>query len=88
MEFPPCVSVPNPLRVVVIVNPSAVFGAGDWYRTQRSLVAHVARGAPIPILPGGVNAVLNAAALTYVAAAAGAVLQLLYWVSLLSGRRD
>jgi dihydroflavonol-4-reductase len=41
----------------VIVNPSAVFGAGDWYRTQRSLVAHVARGAPIPILPGGVNAV-------------------------------
>lgn len=41
----------------VIVSPSAVFGAGDWYRTRRSLVAHVARGAPIPILPGGVNAV-------------------------------
>jgi len=41
----------------VIVNPSAVFGPGDWYRTQRSLVAHAARGAPIPILPGGVNAV-------------------------------
>ncbi|MBK6767527.1 MAG: zinc metallopeptidase [Ardenticatenales bacterium] len=36
----------------------------------------------------GVNAVLDAAALTYVAAAAGAVLQLLYWVSLLTGRRD
>ena len=41
----------------VIVNPSAVFGAGDWYRTRRSLVAYAARGAPIPILPGGVNAV-------------------------------
>lgn len=41
----------------VIVNPSAVFGAGDWYRTQRSLVAFAARGALIPILPGGVNAV-------------------------------
>jgi Zn-dependent membrane protease YugP len=36
----------------------------------------------------GVDAVLDAAALTYVAAAAGAVLQLLYWVSLLTGRRD
>jgi Zn-dependent membrane protease YugP len=36
----------------------------------------------------GVSAVLDAAALTYVAAAAGAVLQLLYWVTLLSGRRD
>jgi Zn-dependent membrane protease YugP len=36
----------------------------------------------------GVNAVLNAAALTYVAAAAGAVLQMLYWVTLLTGRRD
>lgn len=36
----------------------------------------------------GVNAVLDAAALTYVAAAAGAVLQLLYYVSLLTGRRD
>jgi Zn-dependent membrane protease YugP len=36
----------------------------------------------------GVDAVLNAAALTYVAAAAGAVLQMLYWVTLLMGRRD
>lgn len=34
----------------------------------------------------GVNAVLDAAALTYVAAAAGAVINLLYYVSLLSGR--
>ncbi|KAB8142560.1 zinc metallopeptidase [Chloroflexia bacterium SDU3-3] len=35
----------------------------------------------------GVNAVLNAAALTYVAAAAQAMLQLLYWVSMLLGAR-
>lgn len=33
----------------------------------------------------GVSAVLNAAALTYVAALATAILQLLYWVSLVSG---
>ncbi|EFO79279.1 peptidase membrane zinc metallopeptidase putative [Oscillochloris trichoides DG-6] len=36
----------------------------------------------------GVNAMLNAAALTYVAAAAQAVAQLLYFISLLSGRRN
>jgi dihydroflavonol-4-reductase len=41
----------------VIVNPSAVFGAGDWYRTSRSLVAYLARGAFVPMIPGGVNAV-------------------------------
>lgn len=35
----------------------------------------------------GVNAVLNAAALTYVAAAAQAVAQLLYFISILSRRR-
>jgi Zn-dependent membrane protease YugP len=36
----------------------------------------------------GVNAVLNAAALTYVAAAAQAIAQLLYFISILSGRRN
>ncbi|NTV63378.1 MAG: zinc metallopeptidase [Oscillochloris sp.] len=36
----------------------------------------------------GVNAMLNAAALTYVAAAAQAISQLLYFISILSGRRD
>jgi hypothetical protein len=36
----------------------------------------------------GVNAVLNAAALTYVASLVTAVLQLLYFASLLTGRRD
>ena len=36
---------------------------------------------------GGVNAVLNAAAFTYVAAAAGSVLQLVYWISVVNGGR-
>jgi Zn-dependent membrane protease YugP len=36
----------------------------------------------------GVNAVLNAAALTYVAAAAQAVAQLLYFITILSRRRE
>jgi uncharacterized protein len=36
----------------------------------------------------GVNAVLNAAALTYVAAAAQAIAQLLYFITILSRRRD
>lgn len=36
----------------------------------------------------GVNAVLNAAAMTYVAAAAQAISQLLYFVFLLAGRRE
>jgi Zn-dependent membrane protease YugP len=35
----------------------------------------------------GVNAVLNAAALTYVAALFTAVMQLFYYISLVSGRR-
>ena len=37
---------------------------------------------------GGVNAVLNAAALTYVAALITSVLQLLYYVNMVRGRRD
>jgi dihydroflavonol-4-reductase len=41
----------------VIVNPSVVVGAGDWYRTERSLVAYLARGAFVPVIPGGLNAV-------------------------------
>jgi len=41
----------------VIVNPSAVFGAGDWYRTERSLVAHMARGGLVPVIAGGLNTV-------------------------------
>jgi dihydroflavonol-4-reductase len=40
-----------------IVNPSVVVGAGDWYRTRRSLVAYLARGAFVPVIPGGINVV-------------------------------
>ena len=36
---------------------------------------------------GGVNSVLNAAALTYVAALFTSVMQLLYWISIISGGR-
>jgi Zn-dependent membrane protease YugP len=36
----------------------------------------------------GARAVLNAAAMTYVAAAAASVMQLLYWLSQILGRRD
>lgn len=52
-------------------------------RAKRHLAA---AGLVTPEESRGVDAVLDAAALTYVAAAAGAVLQLLYWVSALSGR--
>jgi len=37
---------------------------------------------------GGVNSVLNAAALTYVAALFTSVMQLLYWISIVSGGRS
>jgi Zn-dependent membrane protease YugP len=36
----------------------------------------------------GVTSVLNAAAWTYVVAAIAAILQLVYWIVRLSGRRD
>ena len=36
----------------------------------------------------GVNSVLNAAALTYVASLLTAVMQLLYWISIVSGGRS
>jgi len=44
-------------------------------------------GLVSPTEAKGVDAVLNAAALTYLAAAAGAILNLLYYVALLSGGR-
>jgi Zn-dependent membrane protease YugP len=37
---------------------------------------------------GGAKKVLDAAALTYVAAMAAALMNILYWASLLGGRRD
>lgn len=52
-------------------------------RAKRNLAA---AGLVSPGEAQAVNSVLNAAALTYVAAAAGAILQLLYWVTRLMGR--
>lgn len=52
-------------------------------RAKRNLAA---AGLVSPTESRAVDAVLNAAALTYVAAAAASVLQLLYWVSRLTGR--
>ena len=52
-------------------------------RAKKNLAA---AGLVSPGEARAVDAVLDAAALTYVAAAAGAVLQLLYWVTRLSGR--
>ena len=52
-------------------------------RAKKNLYA---AGLASPSEMKGVDAVLDAAALTYVAAAAAAVLNLLYWISLISGR--
>lgn len=52
-------------------------------RAKRNLAA---AGLVSPTESHAVDAVLNAAAWTYVAAAAASVLQLLYWVSRLTGR--
>lgn len=52
-------------------------------RAKRNLAA---AGLVSPTESRAVDAVLDAAALTYVAAAAASVLQLLYWVSRLTGR--
>jgi len=52
-------------------------------RAKRNLAA---AGLVSPTEAHAVDAVLNAAALTYVAAAAASVLQLLYWVTRLTGR--
>ncbi len=42
---------------VVIVNPTVVIGAGDVYRTSRSLVVQVAQGHVPVAAPGGLNVV-------------------------------
>lgn len=57
----------------------------DASRRAREMLAR--NGLVTPQEAQGVNAMLNAAALTYVAGAAQAVLQLLYWVMVLSGAR-
>ncbi len=41
----------------VIVNPSAVFGAGDLYRASVGVIPLMARGTWLPAVAGGLNAV-------------------------------
>ncbi len=42
---------------VVIVNPAAVFGAGDLNHVSSGVIWHMAHGRVPPIVPGGLNAV-------------------------------
>lgn len=58
----------------------------DASRRAREMLAR--NGLISPQEADGVKAVLDAAALTYVASAAQAVMQLIYWVSLLNRSRD
>ncbi|MEM7118405.1 MAG: zinc metallopeptidase [Chloroflexota bacterium] len=60
----------------------------EFDATKRAKALLVSDGILMPDEMEGVNKVLDAAALTYVAAAVTAVGQLLYYVLLLTGRRD
>ena len=42
---------------VVIVNPTTVYGPGDWTMNSGSLIAHIVRSSVIPVPPGGSNVV-------------------------------
>ncbi len=59
----------------------------EFDASRRAKQLLVAQGILAPQEIQGVNAVLNAAALTYVAAAIQAIMTLLYYAMLLSGRR-
>jgi Zn-dependent membrane protease YugP len=60
----------------------------EFDASRRAKQLLVAQGILSQQEMGGVNQVLNAAALTYVAAALQAIMTLLYYVMLLQGRRD
>jgi uncharacterized protein len=60
----------------------------EFDASRRAKQLLVAQGILSDNEMGGVNQVLNAAALTYVAAALQAIMTLLYYVMLLQGRRD
>ena len=60
----------------------------EFNASARAKQLLVAEGILVPQEMGGVNKVLNAAAWTYVAAALSAIVWLLRYVSILSGRRD
>jgi len=60
----------------------------EFNASNRAKQLLVSQGILAPQEMGGVNKVLDAAALTYVAAALQAIMTLLYYASLLMGRRD
>jgi hypothetical protein len=60
----------------------------EFDASKRAKALLVSEGILVPQELDGVNKVLNAAALTYVAAAIQAVMTLLYYAFLLMGRRD
>lgn len=60
----------------------------EFNASNRAKQVLVGQGILAPQEMGGVNKVLDAAALTYVAAALQAIMTLLYYASLLVGRRD
>lgn len=60
----------------------------EFNASNRAKQLLVGQGILVPQEMGGVDKVLDAAALTYVAAALQAIMTLLYYASLLMGRRD
>jgi hypothetical protein len=60
----------------------------EFDASRRAKALLVSQGIVSPVEMKGVNAVLDAAALTYVAAAAQAIMQLLYYVTIMNRRRD
>lgn len=60
----------------------------EFNASNRAKQLLVGQGILVPQEMGGVDKVLDAAALTYVAAALQAIMTLLYYASLLTGRRD
>lgn len=60
----------------------------EFDASKRAKQLLVGQGILVPQEIGGVNKVLDAAALTYVAAALQAIMTLLYYASLLMGRRE
>ena len=60
----------------------------EFNASKRAKELLVATGVIAPQEVKGVDSVLDAAALTYVAAALQAIMTLLYYASLLMGRRD
>jgi Zn-dependent membrane protease YugP len=77
---------------IIIFGATALFSLVtlpvEFDASKRAKQLLVANGVVAPQEMQGVNSVLDAAALTYVAAALSAIMTLLYYASFLVGRRD